>query len=300
MRIALPIQRQWGERTKTASNQAWVKRMLVIAVVLGVFAVVPAASCGRQESEGWQKPAPTAQARIFGHVRDFDGKPIEGAVIELKTVRFENAAETRSAADGSYSMSVETGMYIALIAVKDYSLKYLEYWAWNVPAFGELEINPRFDRLEVYALNAWRPQGGYPSYQLYFRPMSLTMAAAAATSAGGMDKLGTLPFLDIAPDLLAKDITVKVNDESVEVLLVNKVKEASSPTQALYGYLIQTTLPKAPAVGDWITIDVTLTDPAVGEKGEGRLYLARPHYVQTFAPGSGDGTVSAVDQKERK
>jgi hypothetical protein len=47
-------------------------------------------------------------------------------------------------------MPVETGMYIALTAVKDYSVKDLEYWAWNVPAFGELEINPRFDRLEVW------------------------------------------------------------------------------------------------------------------------------------------------------
>jgi hypothetical protein len=153
-----------------------------------------------------------------------------------------------------------------------------------VPAFGELEIDPRFDRLEVYALNAWRPQGGYASYQIYFRPMSLTMTVAAVTKAGGMDKVGGLSFIDIAPDLQAKDIAVKVNGESVEVLRVNKVKEASSPTQALYGLLIQTPLPKAPAAGDWITIDVTLSDPATGEKGEGRLYLARPRYMQTPAP----------------
>jgi len=285
---------------KTVSNKAWMKRLVVIAVVLGVLPVVLAASDRRRESEARQKPASTARARIFGHVRDFDGKPIEGADIELKTARFENAAETRSAADGSFSITVETGMYIALAAVKDYRVKHLEYWAWNVPAFGELEIDPRFDRLEVYALNAWQPQGGYPSYQIYFRPMSLTMTVAAVTKAGGIDKLGTLPFIDIAPDLQAKDIAVKVNGESVEVLRINKVKEASSPTQALYGYLIQTPLPKAPAAGDWITIDVTLTDPATGEKGEGRLYLARPHYMQTAAPGPGDRTAFAADQTERK
>jgi hypothetical protein len=274
-----------GRKMKTAFNKAWMKRVVLIAVALGVLPVVPAASDSGREFGARPKPALAARARIFGHVRDFDGKPIEGADIELKTARFENAAETRSAADGSYSMTVETGMYIALAAVKDYRVKHLEYWAWNVPAFGELEIDPRFDRLEVYALNAWRPQGGYSSYQIYFRPMSLTMTVAAVTKAGGMDKLGKLPFIDIAPDLQAKDIAVKVNGESVEVLRMNKVEEASSPTQALYGYLIHTTLPpKAPADGDWITIDVTLTDPATGEKGEGRFYLARPHYVQTAAP----------------
>jgi hypothetical protein len=259
---------------KTASSRVLMISLTVMSMVLGVLPVIPATA------DAPQKPAPTSRARIFGHVRDFNGKPVEGADIELKTTRFENAAETRSALDGSYSMTVEAGIYIALAAVKDYRVKQLEYWAWNVPAFGEVEINPRFDRLEVYGLNAWRPQGGFPSYQIYFRPMSLTMTVAAVTKAGGMDKLGGLSFIDIAPDLEAKDIAVKIDGESVEVLRVNRVQEASSPTQALYGYLIQTPLPKAPAAGGWITVDVTLTDPATGEKGEGRLYLARPHYVR--------------------
>jgi len=259
---------------KTASGHVLMWPVLVGVMVLGLTSIAgPAADVP-------QTAPPAAKARIFGHVRDFDGKPIGGADIELKTARFENAAATRSAQDGSYSMTVEAGMYIAFAAVKDYQVSKLEYWAWNVPAFGELEIDPRFDRLEVYGLNAWRPQGGFPSYQIYFRPMSLTMTVAAVTKAGGMDKLGGLPFIDIAPGLSAKDITVKIDGETVEALRVNKVQEASSPTQALYGYLIQTPLPKSAASGDWITIDVTLSDPATGEKGEGRLYLARPRYVR--------------------
>jgi hypothetical protein len=270
---------------KTVSTKAWMNRVAVITVVLGLLPLVPTELKGRQGSEVRQKPATPARARIFGHVRDFTGNPIEGADVELKLADFENAAATRTAADGSYSMTVESGMYIALAAVKDYRVKHLEYWAWNVPAFGELEIDPRFDRLEVYGLNAWRPQGGYPSYQIYFRPMSLTMTVDVVTKAGGMDKLGKLPLIDIAPDLRAKDIAVKVDGESVEVLRVNKVEEAGGPAQALYGYLIQTPLPKAPPAGDWMTIDVALTDPATGEKGEGRLYLARPHYVQAAPSG---------------
>ena len=267
-----------------------VRRIPLRAMMTGI-AVLGALSFPPASAAGPQTPARAVQARIFGRVCDFDGKPIKDADIELKTARFENAAATRSAADGSYSLTVEPGLYMALAAVKDYQVSKLEYWAWNVPAAGEVEINPRFDRLEVYGLNAWRPQGGYPSFQIYFRPMSLTMTVAAVTKAGGMDKLGGLPFIDIAPELKARDIVVKIDGEVVEVLRVNKVQEASSPTQALYGYLIQTPLPKAPATGDWITIDVTLTDPATGEKGEGRLFLARPHYVQTAAsrPASGAG-----------
>ena len=262
---------------RIAFRRALVTRLTAGLVALAALAAI-FATAGAPQTSAAAPAWACGQARIFGHVRDFDGKPIEGATVELKTARFETAAETRSAADGSYSMTVKPGMYIALAAVKDYQVSKLEYWVWNVPAFGEVGIDPRFDRLEVYGLNAWRPQGGYPSYQIYFRPMSLTLTIAAVTKAGGMDKLGGLPFIDIAPDLAAKDIAVKIDGESVEVLRVNKVKEASSPAQALYGYLIQTPLPGAPAKGDWITIDVTLSDPVNGEKGEARLYLARPRY----------------------
>jgi hypothetical protein len=221
---------------------------------------------------------PAAHARIYGVVRDFQGQPVSGADIELMSSSFKEVATTQSAADGSYSLSVEPGVYIALAAVKDYRVSNLEYWAWNVPAFGELEIDPRFDKLEVYAVNAWRPQGGSPSYQIYFRPMSLMKTLAAVIKAGGMEGLGKIPVLDIAPELGAKDIEAKVNGEPVDILQINKVKEAGSTTQALYGYLIQVSIPKSPAAGDWIVFDVTLTDPTTKEKGEARLYLPRPRW----------------------
>lgn len=224
-----------------------------------------------------QKTSPT-HSRIYGVVRDFQGRPIADADVELMSSSFKDVATTRSAADGSYSLTVEPGMYIALAAVKGYRISNLEYWAWNVPAFGELEINPRFDKLEVYAVNAWRPQGGFPSYQIYFRPMSLVKTTAVVVKAGGMEGLGKIPVLDIAPELGAKDIEVKVNGEPVDILRINKVREAGSPTQVLYGYLIQVAMPKSPAAGDWIVFDVTLTDPATQEKGEGRLYLARSRW----------------------
>jgi hypothetical protein len=225
-----------------------------------------------------QGPPAPAKARIYGRVTDFDGKPVEGADVELKTAAFQNAAAVKTGADGSYELRVASGMYIALSAVKDYQTKCLEYWAWNVPAIGEVRIDPRFDRLEVYALNAWRPQGAYPSYEVYFRPMSLTKTVSLVTKSGGMEGLEKLPLIDIAPDLAAGDIEAKADGERVDVLRVNKVREASGPAQDMFAYLIQVALPKEPATGDWIVLDVTLTDRATGERGEGRLYLPRPRW----------------------
>lgn len=124
---------------------------------------------------------------ISGAVTDFEGRPIEGAQILLKDDRFRDAASTHSDAAGRYVLNPPKGRYTALLAVKDYQTKHLEYWAWNVPADRDLEVNPRFDRLELYGVQAWRPPGAYPSVQIYFRPMSLTRVKKAVEEAGGMD-----------------------------------------------------------------------------------------------------------------
>ncbi len=241
-----------------------------IAIVSGIMLLAAGLIQGQP-----QAPQAKAQAtvKIFGRVTDFDGRPIEGATLELKNAHFENAAEGVSDKDGRYSLTAPKGTYMALAAVKDYRVKSLEYWAWTVPAERDIEINPRFDRLEVYGINAWRPQGGYASYQIYFRPMSLTRTVKAVTDAGGMENLGKLPVIDIAPELTADDIQVTIDGQPVKVLQVNKVREASSPSQYLFGYLIQVPLPEKKPTSEYFPIRITLTDRATGEKGEGCLYF---------------------------
>lgn len=211
--------------------------------------------------------------KISGRVTDFKNQPIAGASVELKDSRFETAARAVSGEDGRYSLTAAKGKYMALLAVKDYQVKYLEYWAWDIPAEHDLEINPRFDRLEVYAINAWQPQGGYPSYQVYFRPMSLTRIIKKITEAGGMENLGKLPFIDIAPDLAVKDIAVTIDGQPVNILKLNKVREAVGPDQDMIGYVIQTDLPGKKTGSEYSLITITLTDVETGEMGEGSFFF---------------------------
>jgi hypothetical protein len=220
-----------------------------------------------------------ATVKISGRVTDFEGRPIGGATIEVKNSRFDNAAEGVSDKDGRYSLTVPKGTYMALAAVKDYRVKSLEYWAWTVPAERDIEINPRFDRLEVYGINAWRPQGGYASYQIYFRPMSLTRTMNAVMEAGGMENLGKLPVIDIAPELTVDDIQVAIDGQPVKVLQMDKVREASGPSQYLFGYLIQVPLPEKKPATEYFPITISLTDKATGEKGEGCLFFRPAHLI---------------------
>ena len=194
-------------------------KKLVIVLISGIL--VFAMGSGQARPEAAQAKT---MVKITGRVTDFEGRPVEGAAVELKNSRFENAAEGVSDKDGRYALTVPRGTYMALASVKDYQVKSLEYWAWNVPAEQDLEINPRFDRLEVYGINAWHPHGGYPSYQIYFRPMSLTRTIKAVQDAGGMDNLGKLKVIDIAPELTADNIQVTIDGQPVTVLQLNKVR----------------------------------------------------------------------------
>jgi len=213
--------------------------------------------------------------KISGRVSDFKNRPIAGAAVELKDSRFETVAQALTGADGGYSLTAKKGHYLALTAVKDYQTKSLEFWAWSIPAERDLEIHPRFDRLEVYAINAWQPQGGYPSFQIYFRPMSLTRVIKKITEAGGMENLGKIRHLDIAPELAEKDIVVSIDGQSVKVLKVSKVREAAGPEQDLIGYVIQTDLPAKRTAGEYSVISITLTDSETGEMGEGILFFKK-------------------------
>ena len=215
--------------------------------------------------------------RIHGTVADFNGNPISGASVELKKNAFKGAHGCLSDDQGRYELSAEEGRYVALAAIvpKDYRRTRLEYWAWNVPAHRDLEINPRYDALEIYAMNAWIPQGALPSLQIYFRPMSLKRAL----DQGGLEELRKMRVVDIAPDLTPEDIQVRIGEAPVPALEVNKVREAGPGGQAIFAYLIQTPLPeKRPAHDIW-RITLTAKDPETGEMGENLLFWERPQYV---------------------
>lgn len=214
----------------------------------------------------------TDTVRISGRVTDFDHVPVEGATVLLKDHRFQDVATAVTDADGGYVLTAPSGHYMALMAVKDYRTRNLQFWAWNVPAVRDVVIDPRFHKLEVYALNAWRPQGAYPSYQIYFRPMSLSRAMRVVAD-HGMEALSELPILDIAPALTAEDIDVTIAGQPVEILEVNRIRESAGPGQAMFGYVIQVTLPAERPSGEHIRFSVVVRDRETEDVGEAWLWI---------------------------
>jgi hypothetical protein len=232
---------------------------------------------------------------ISGKATDFDNNPLQDAVVEIKNDRFKAIYETCTNDKGEYEIRVRKGLYLALAVFKDYKTKYLEYWAWNVPAYRDLQFNPRIGGIEVYAMNAFVPQGAYPSVLIYFRPMSLKRSKKV----GGEKALKKVDIIDISPDLSKDDIELRINGKPVKILELNRVLECAGSARSIIAYLIQTTLPKRSIIAYLIQatlhikipeskrysgysrIDITLRDAQTGERGEGCLFWKRPQTRKT-------------------
>ena len=226
---------------------------------------------------------------LYGKVTDFNNKPVDSASVWLKNrldnvtvankrTLFDNAYETLTDNDGNFSFEVEKGTYYCLYAIKesDYGKTKLEYWAWNLPIYKDMEINPQYDRMEVYGINASEPQTGpFNTYQIYFRPMSLTKALKLPK--------GKLEIIDIAPKTITKEeLSVQLNGVTAEVVSINKIDEYARGT-TMYGYLIQILKPKhdqsliktTEMAEGFDKISITLHSKETNEMGKGEYFVKR-------------------------
>ena len=170
---------------------------------------------------------------------------LSGVSVEIKNERFETLYGTVSGEDGLFSLFVPDGTYPFLTAVREYGSRYLEYWAQNVPARGELTLDVRIDTLEVYGLHAFHIKGAANALTVYFRPMSLHLFRSGAR--------------DIAPELEKRHITVLVDGQQSEIYCLNRVREYAGGDDGLMtAYLLQVSVPQS--ADEWRRVDVTVRD----------------------------------------
>ena len=228
---------------------------------------------------------------LYGKVTDFNNQPVDSASVWLKnsidtiSVKnknklFDNAYETFTDINGNFSIEVDKGTYYCLYAIKesDYGKTKLEYWAWNLPIYKNLEINPQYDRMEIYGINAFEPQTGpFETYTIYFRPMSLTKALK-------LPKNTKLDTIDIAPKNISKEeLEVKLNGIKAEIVTINKVNQYTRSGSYMYGYLVQILKPKAnkkitnkaELVDGFDKITITLHSKETNEIGKGEYFVKR-------------------------
>lgn len=219
---------------------------------------------------------------ISGIVSDFEGNPADSAFVELKGKNFgrESKYETHTDNNGRYFLRVKKGRYLALASMKmcEYPKsntqlapedQRLEFWAWNVIADVDQEINIHYHRLEVYGLNVFRIEGATPGYTIYCRPMSLSKYYA------NPDK--PVSETDICTDPDQLKVEVEINGVPTKVNMKQKVKEYVS-SGICNGYLLHVNLPKNKSSKPYDIFRVVMTDLENGDKGEAMYYLEKKQY----------------------
>ena len=204
---------------------------------------------------------------IRGRVSHFDGNPVDSALVEIKNDDFSTAYRTHTDDEGYYELTVKPDNYLALLSVRmdEYprfsSLpeeeQKLEFWAWNFIARSDTVIDIRYDRLEIYGLNAFRIYGATPGYTIYCRPMSLGLLHS------GND--------DLCPEPEDLDIDVDINGSPVNLNMVQKVREYV-PGGELYGLLLHVGLPENKVKGEYDLLRLLMRHRTNGDAGEALLY----------------------------
>ena len=227
-----------------------------------------------------QGNAQTDSIKISGIVTDFEGHPVDSAIVEVKRSNFKTAYETLTDNKGQYRLKVLKGKYLALASLKmsEYPVtgsslpkdeQRLEFWAWNIIAEDDIIFNIKYHRLEIYGVNIFRIQGATPGFTIYCRPMSLTR--------GFSEPEKKLDFIDICPPPEELDVKVKINGYPVKVNMKEKVKEYVS-NGICYGYLLHIDLPTEQTNKNYDIFHIEMTDLKNGDKGEAVCFRKKDEY----------------------
>jgi len=229
---------------------------------------------------------------IKGRVTDFNGKPIDSVTIRLKNRAFENVYETLSDSNGNYSLEVNKGNYYCLYAIKlsEYRVNRLEYWAWNVPVYEDMVINPQYDRMEIYGISVFEPQvTPQETYMLYFRPMSLQKTLEIVSKQEVDSKefqktkqaedllRKTNKIINMSPDTItANELKIEINGVTAEIVGINKITEYARGI-LMYGYNVQVLKPNNNGQLElkYDKISITLNSSETGEIGKGETFVLK-------------------------
>jgi len=201
---------------------------------------------------------------LSGKVTDYVGNPIDSAIVLIKDHHFKDVYTTFSDTEGNYSLTVKKGTYYGLASVRmqDYGETKLEFWAWNLIVDDTMNLDIKYDKLEVYGVNVFRVQGAYPGYTIYFRPMALSRYFENNIRQNNPD---------LAPEKENLEVKVFINDEPVHVNLVQGVKEFAGK-DTLNAYLVHTELGNNKD-GEKTKIRIVLKDKKYGDMGEAYYFL---------------------------
>ena len=186
--------------------------------------------------------------KLYGEITDFSGLPFRGFVA-IRPDAFSFSTAIWSDSSGNYEIYLPERTY-SNFAVDDesYGIKTAEAWAWHIILDSDQKLDFKVGTGEVYNLNVWANNGGGNTYFISFRPMSLHLFKNMSKKIPITIEDKNYNLTEIGPDLNKDDISVKINEQQVEIVSLQKYYETSGDN-ALLAYLLQVNRDKLSRVG---------------------------------------------------
>lgn len=194
-----------------------------------------------------------AQVTISGIINDYKGNPVDSCYVCIYNPDFSTAYETYSDSLGLYKIeNVTPGNYACIAAMRldEYPREQgvapekmkLEFWAWNVIANENIELNIRYDKMELYGTKAFFEFGGRQELLIYTRPMSVTKVI---NDPNYMDKSSQEKNWKVTVEPEYMDFEVFADGQKLQLISVQPLSLPNTNGNTLNDdcYLIQTSLP---------------------------------------------------------
>lgn len=194
-----------------------------------------------------------AQVTISGIINDYKGNPVDSCYVCIYNPDFSTAYETYSDSLGLYKIeNVAQGNYACLAAMRldEYPREQgvapekmkLEFWAWNVIANENIELNIRYDKMELYGTKAFFEFGGRQELLIYTRPMSVTKVI---NDPNYMDKSSQEKNWKVTVEPEFMEFEVFADGQKLQLISVQPLSLPNTNGNSLNDdcYLIQTSLP---------------------------------------------------------
>ncbi len=187
--------------------------------------------------------------RLYGKITDFSGRPFRGFVT-VRPDAFSFSTTIWSDSLGQYEITLPERTY-SNIAVDDesYGIETAEAWAWHIILDSDQKLDFKVGTGEIYNLNIWANNGGGNTYFISFRPMSLHLFKANIEKKTPI-KIENMNYnmTEIAPEIKIDDIKVKINEQQVKIVSIQKYYETVGDN-ALLAYLLQVNRDNLPKIG---------------------------------------------------
>lgn len=236
-----------------------------------------------EEYEELVKPQP--QVKVYGKVTDPVGKPKGKAYVMLvMPYGFPGGmAITKTNSNGFYEMKVPAAVYHhAYICDGEYGSKTLEFYGWQVPVKPpKLELNARFDKMEIYRLSA--AESPERTLIVDFLPMDIIHTSKALERTykmKGEEALNEINYEELLPPLKKKDINIFLDNRKLEILSFGRrrygsiiLKEQKAKHWKPLAYILEALIPRNLPPGKYnLKMTLCAEYDGIKEYGESILY----------------------------